>query len=112
MDYPSIRLALRRRQFFRIGLVVAPLMFIALGALDFFAGDALGWDRAPGAVTAVMFLLFFFAVGASFYLVGARCPRCGKKFWYDETSTYRNQLTPQCLNCGLSIHWRQNDDTV
>lgn len=41
-------------------------------------------------------------------LVGAdaaRCPRCGKKFWYDETSTYRSQLASQCLNCGLSIDW-------
>jgi endogenous inhibitor of DNA gyrase (YacG/DUF329 family) len=112
MDDASIRLALRRRRFFRIGLVVAPLMFIAVGAFVFFAGNAFGWDPAPGPVSAIMFLLFFFAVVANFYLVGAPCPRCGKKFWYDETSTYRNQLTPQCLNCGLSIHWRQSDEAV
>jgi endogenous inhibitor of DNA gyrase (YacG/DUF329 family) len=112
MDDPSTHLALRRRQFFRIGLVVAPLMFIALGAFVFFAGDAFGWGRTPGLVTAIMFLLFIFAVGASFYLVGAPCPRCGKKFWYDETSTYRNQLTSNCLNCGLSIHWRLSDEAV
>ena len=112
MDAASIHRALRRRQFFRIGVVVAPLSFMALGAFVFLAGDALGWAQVPGPVTVIMFSLFFFGVGASFYLVGAPCPRCGKKFWYDETSTYRSQLTPQCLNCGLSIHWRASDEAV
>jgi endogenous inhibitor of DNA gyrase (YacG/DUF329 family) len=87
-------------------------MFITLGALVFFVGDAFGWSWAPCPVTAIMFFLFFFAVGASFYLVGVPCPRCGKKFWYNEKSTYRNQLTPRCLNCGLSIHWRPSDEAV
>jgi hypothetical protein len=40
-------------------------MFITLGALVFFS-DAFGWSWAPCPVTAIMFFLFFFAVGASF----------------------------------------------
>jgi endogenous inhibitor of DNA gyrase (YacG/DUF329 family) len=106
MDTPSIQRALRRRQFFRIGGVVAFFGFIGLGAVTVFAGSALGWHEAPAPVALLMFAFFLFAVAASLYLVAARCPRCGKKFWYDETSTYRNQLTPQCLNCGLPINWK------
>jgi len=94
------------RNFFRIGGVVAFIGFIVIGALTVFVGKAQGWEQAPALVTVLMFVLFFFGVGASFYLVAARCPRCAKKFWYDESSTYRNQLTPECLNCGLSIHWK------
>lgn len=109
MDAQSVERALIRRQFFRIGGVVSGLGFILVGILTLFLAKAFGWQRTPAAVTVLMFLLFLFTVGASFYLVAAPCPRCGKKFWYDEASKYRNQLTPQCLNCGLPINWRSGN---
>jgi len=106
MDAPSIQRALRRRQFFRLGGVVAILGFLVFGTVTVFAGHALGWKQALALVGVLMWACFVFAVGASFYLVAARCPRCGKKFGHDETTTYRNQLTPLCLNCGLQINWK------
>jgi len=109
MESAAIQRALRKRQFFRIGGVVAALCFIGLGVFTVFASHALGWSQNPAGLIVLMFVFFIFSVASSLYLVAARCPRCGKRFWYDESSSYRNQLTAECLNCGLPIDWKDND---
>jgi len=101
MDTASIRRELRRRNFFRVGMVVGFFTFLGVAALAFLVASP---DQPlSGMVTSFMFLDWFYIVASSLYLVIAPCPRCGKKFWYNEQTTFRSTVTDKCLNCGLRI---------
>ena len=92
---------LRRRYWWSIGGGL--IWFATLGLPLIFLGDHIHSAIQPVAafVFAIGFLIFWStAVASWFYLLGFRCPRCGKRFMFSRSNTL---ATDRCKHCGLHL---------
>jgi hypothetical protein len=88
----------RRR---RAILGVFAVMFVSVCIADYFPG--------PLKAVAILPVLVVF-VWSVFWFSRAVCPRCGKSFLLSEESLWANSLTHKCMNCGILLTWRSDNN--
>lgn len=103
-DHVYIRLRLRWRQLFRVGIPVVPaILFVGVALL--YAFPSLEARLAP-VVWGMGVVGWFYVMLGTFYLSFVPCPRCGKRFHVGPHGSSWNHFTSTCMNCGVHISGR------